>query len=57
MWTCRCRRRPPSCAACWPGAGTTCSASTDTAPTTPDQDALLARFLEAYFPTPAPFER
>ncbi|MBX6384586.1 MAG: stealth family protein [Microbispora sp.] len=29
----------------------------DTAPTTPEQDALLARFLEAYFPTPAPFER
>jgi hypothetical protein len=28
----------------------------DTAPTTPGQDALLARFLEAYFPTPAPFE-
>jgi hypothetical protein len=29
----------------------------DTAPTTDDQDALLARFLDAYFPTPAPFER
>ncbi|GAA0395368.1 stealth family protein [Microbispora corallina] len=28
----------------------------DTAPTTPEQDALLARFLEAYFPTPSPFE-
>ncbi|MEW9526915.1 stealth family protein [Microbispora sp. NPDC049125] len=28
----------------------------DTAPTTPEQDALLARFLEAYYPTPAPFE-
>ncbi|WP_204017742.1 stealth family protein [Sphaerimonospora thailandensis] len=28
----------------------------DTAPTTPEQDALLADFLEAYFPTPAPFE-
>ncbi|GLV52055.1 exopolysaccharide phosphotransferase [Thermobispora bispora] len=28
----------------------------DTAPTTPEQDELLRRFLEAYFPTPAPFE-
>ncbi|MFC0549550.1 stealth family protein [Planotetraspora thailandica] len=28
----------------------------DTAPTTPDQDALFGKFLEAYFPTPAPFE-
>ncbi|MBP2704797.1 stealth family protein [Microbispora sp. RL4-1S] len=28
----------------------------DTAPTTREQDALLRRFLEAYFPTPAPFE-
>jgi hypothetical protein len=29
----------------------------DTAPTTPEQDALLRNFLEAYFPTPSPFER
>ncbi|MEU8192499.1 stealth family protein [Microbispora amethystogenes] len=29
----------------------------DTSPTDDEQDALLARFLEAYFPTPAPFER
>ncbi|MEZ0072823.1 stealth family protein [Planotetraspora sp. GP83] len=28
----------------------------DTAPTTAEQDALLARFLEAYYPTPTPFE-
>ncbi|WP_160330504.1 stealth family protein [Sphaerimonospora mesophila] len=28
----------------------------DTAPTTGEQDALLAEFLEAYFPTAAPFE-
>src|SRR5690606_9232120 len=28
----------------------------DTAPTTPEQDELLRRFLEAYSPTPAPFE-
>src|SRR5690606_21650166 len=27
-----------------------------TAPTTPEQDELFRRFLEAYFPTPAPFE-
>jgi hypothetical protein len=29
----------------------------DTAPTTPAQDALLAAFLESYYPTPSPFER
>ena len=29
----------------------------DTAPTTPEQDALLRSFLEAYYPTPAPWER
>ena len=29
----------------------------DTAPTTPEQDALLHSFLEAYFPTRAPWER
>ncbi|GAA1291552.1 exopolysaccharide phosphotransferase [Planotetraspora silvatica] len=28
----------------------------DTAPTTPEQDALLGRFLEAYYPMPTPFE-
>ncbi|GAA4581145.1 stealth family protein [Planotetraspora phitsanulokensis] len=28
----------------------------DTAPTTPEQDALLVRFLRAYYPTPVPFE-
>ncbi len=28
----------------------------DTAETTEERDALLTRFLEAYFPTPAPFE-
>ncbi|WP_066933464.1 stealth family protein [Microtetraspora fusca] len=28
----------------------------DTAPTTEEQDALLMRFLEAYYPTPNPFE-
>lgn len=29
----------------------------DTAATTPEQDALLRSFLEAYFPTPSPYER
>ncbi|WP_214109451.1 stealth family protein [Acrocarpospora catenulata] len=28
----------------------------DTAPTTPEQDQLLLRFLEAYYPTPGAFE-
>ena len=29
----------------------------DTATTTPEQDRLLQAFLEAYFPTPSPYER
>jgi hypothetical protein len=29
----------------------------DTAPTTPEQDALLIAFLQDYYPTPSPFER